>query len=275
MDFYQESKCIQKSLMVLAKFGYLRREFFWNYLSANSRSCKFRSWKLLHKTGYLEAYKRSFIGEDVFKLSKRGKRILANAGIQPVSAAHPLHFEHDDNVAHFALAAAQKGLIDSNWLSEKVLRQSSPQDVTQVFGSDLYKLPDLVFDIPLQGQHLRVAFEIERTRKSQMRYDGLVNAYAKTSGIHLVLIAFNDRSVFELIRVAARRLHYPQESRPIAFCKISELHNNWTNFPMRIGDQTLRFEQYIENLKRILQTPQKSRSDIESEKESLFARRVE
>ncbi|HEY8269794.1 MAG TPA: hypothetical protein VIG33_02830 [Pseudobdellovibrionaceae bacterium] len=169
------------------------------------------------------------------------------------------------------MAAQKKGLIDDNWLSEKVLRQSTPQDVTQVFGSELYKLPDLVFDIRLPGQPFRVAFEIERTRKAQMRYDGLVNAYAAASGVHLVLIAFNDRSVFELIRGAARRLHYPQERRPIAFCKISELHNSWTNFPMMIGDQALGFEQYIENLKSLLQTTQKSVSDIESEKESLFA----
>ncbi len=270
MDFYQESDAVKKSLMVLAKFGYLRKEFFWSYLSANSRSCKFRSWKKLLATGYLEAYQRSFIGEDVFKLSKRGKRILANAGLLPVGHAHPLHFEHDDNAIHFALASEKAGFIESNWLSEKVLRQTAPQELTKIFGAELYKLPDLVFDIRLAGQSLKVACEIERTRKAQTRYDAFVSAYSRAKGIHLVLVAYNDRSVMESIRTSAKQLSYPQSQRPIAFCKISELHKSWTNFPVMIGDQSLPFEQYIENLRRISGADRKSPSDFQSEKTSLF-----
>jgi len=266
MQFSKEPLYVQSAVLVLARFGYLRKDFFWKYLSPKSRSCKFRNWKILLATGYIEPYKRSFIGEDVFRLSRRGKRVLQNAGVNPVSAAHPLHFEHDDNAIHFALSAEKLGLIASTWTSEKVLRQSERSELSQMFGTAIEKLPDLVFEIPLANGNFRVAFEIERTRKTQSRYDALVQAYSKASQIQLVLIAYNDRSVFDSIRGSMTSLQYPSSMRPIAFCKISDLHQNFSDFPIWISGERVLFQTYIQNLRKLSGAQDLTESEYRSER---------
>lgn len=268
MSLSLQHECVTLALDVAAKFGYLRKEFFFNYLTANSRSTKFRSWKILLTTGFFEAYKRSYIGDDVFKLSARGKKYLRLNGLNPVSAAHPLYFEHDDTVVNFVLSLRKKGLIKQNYLSEKVLRCEPANLIAERFGKSIEKLPDLVFDLEIKDHEFKVAFEVERTRKSKLRYDLWVQAYAKAQKINLVILAYNDHSVYQSIQSAIKAYQYPQNLRPIAFCKISEVQKNWTNFPIQINGRTIFFESYIENLKRVAQVPFNRPSDLQSEGES-------
>ena len=237
--------------MVLAKFGYLRKEFFFSYLSANSRSTKFRNWKILLDSGFLSPYSRSFIGEDVYKLSNLGKKLLLSSGILPVSSAHPLHFEHDDHVIHLALALRQKELILDHFLSEQVLRRDGQFKAIEIFGQSIEKMPDLLFQVNLSSVSFQVAIEIERTRKSQIRYDAWVQAYAKASHLNLIIVFYNDQSVLDAIQSAVQRYRYPQNVRPIAFCKIKDLQANRTNFPISMNGKVILFENYINNLRQL------------------------
>lgn len=97
MDFNHVPYYVQSVLRVIAKLGYFRKEFFFKYLSPEARSSKFRNWRIVLGREFLEPYQRSFISEDVYKLSRQGKKLLGSAGIDFVGPPHPLYFEHDDD----------------------------------------------------------------------------------------------------------------------------------------------------------------------------------
>lgn len=198
-------------------------------------------------------------------MSYHGKKILKQSGIVPVSAAHPLHFEHDDTIINFLLSLGQKNLIQNSYLSEKVLRQLPASKVIDAIGQSPEKLPDLVFELKLTNLNFKIALEVERTRKSKPRYDHWIQSYAKAEKLNLIILAYNDHSVFQTIQGAIKFYQYPQHLRPIAFCKIQELLKNWTNFPTYINGINIPFETYIENLNRISQIPQTKSSDFQSE----------
>lgn len=264
MDFHREPYYVQKALFVIAKLGYFRKEFFFKYLSPDSRSTKFRNWGILIKKEYLEPYKRSFIGEDVYKLSRRGKKLLASAGVGFVSPAHPLHFEHDDHAANLVLSLTKQDCIKDSWQTEKELRRYQKTENLILFGGQVEKLPDLIFEIPIGEQTFRVAVEIERTRKSQDRYESFVHGYMKAAGISLILVIYNQQSTFDLISSAIKRFNYPMNERPIAFAKISDLKSHEVNLPMLIGTRVLSLNEYISNLKKLATLPSSIRSDHQS-----------
>jgi hypothetical protein len=256
---------IKLALNLAAKFGYLRKEFYFDFLTAKSRSAKFRSWKILQASGFFQAYKRSYIGEDVYKLSYRGKKVLRLAGVFPVSSAHPLHFEHDDTIVRFILSLQAKGLVKNNYMSEKMLRREPFSWVSESLGHSLVKLPDLIFDLDLNVHNFKIALEVERTRKSKFRYDQWVQAYAKAEKLDLIIVAYNDHSVFESIQSAIKAFQYPYHMRPVVFCKIADVQKDWTNFPISINGRTILLESYIENLKKISQKDLNVPSDFLSE----------
>lgn len=264
MDFHREPYYVQKTLLVIAKLGYFRKEFFFKYLSPDSRSTKFRNWGILIKKEYLEPYKRSFIGEDVYKISRRGKKLLASAGVGFVSAAHPLHFEHDDHAANLVLSLTKHDFIKDTWQTEKELRKYQRTENLVLFGGQVEKLPDLIFEIPIGEQIFRVAVEIERTRKTQDRYESFVHGYMKAAGINLVLVIYNQKSTFDLISNAIKRFNYPMSERPFAFAKISDLKSHEINFPMLVGTRVLSLQEYIGNLQKLATLTNSMRSDQQS-----------
>lgn len=264
MDFHREPYYVQKALLVIAKLGYFRKEFFFKYLSPDSRSTKFRNWGILIRKDYLEPYKRSFIGEDVYKLSRRGKKLLASAGVGFVSPAHPLHFEHDDHAANLILSLTKQDCIKDAWQTENELRRYQKTENLILFGGQVEKLPDLIFDIPIGEQTFRVAVEVERTRKSQDRYESFVHGYMKTTGINLVLVIYNQKSTFDLISSAIKRFNYPMNERPIAFSKISDLKSHEINFPILVGARVLSLQEYISNLQKLATLTTSIRSDHQS-----------
>lgn len=262
MEFLELPVFIQSVLRFISKSGYLRKSFYFNYLSPKSRSTKFRNWKLILESGYITPYNRSFIGEDVYKLSKRGKRILSNSGIEFVSATHPLHFDHDDIAIQFALACQQSKIISPNWNLERSLR------INQKDSFQNTKIPDLVFEIPLFQKSFHAVLEVERTRKSKSRYDNFVLGYRKRANADLILIAYKDESIRNHIQGSARKFQHPQDQQPIAFCKLSDLRDNPTSFKMLFDRSEIGFSQYIQNLYKLSAIHRQNQQDSQSDERS-------
>jgi len=259
MEFFELPEFIQSVLKFISKSGYLRKSFYFDYLSPKSRSTKFRNWKIILDSRYVIPYNRSFIGEDVYKLSKRGKRILSNSGIEFVSAAHPLHFDHDDLAIQFALACQQSKIISPNWNLERTLRSRQKDNFHDS------KLPDLTFEIPLIQNSLHAVLEVERTRKSKSRYDDFILGYRNVTDTDLILIAYKDESIRKHIQISAQRFQHPQDQRPLAFCKLSDLRENPTNFLMQFERSEIYFSQYIQNLHKLSASLHQNQPDPQSD----------
>lgn len=259
MRFHQEPKPIQKALMVAAKFGFLRKETFWKYLTTPNISYKYELWNKLMASGYFSAFNRLGVSENYFYLTKRGLRIINDIGFQPVTKVHPLYFEHDEIILNFALSCEAKGLIKDNWMTEKVARQLTSVDQIKYTGSVLDKIPDLIFEPSFKYQRLNCAFEVERTRKSKARYDNFVLSYNRQKSIGLVLIAYKDEYIKRSILESVKRLGYPQDQRPMVFSKISNVIASSSNFEMSLNSKKINFDEFIENMKMIdANLPEKS-----------------
>lgn len=258
MRFEKEPKAIQKALLVATKFGFLRKETFWNYLTTPNISYKYDLWNHLMESGYLAEYKRIGVAENYYCLSKRGISLMRDQGHKVVCKAHPLHFEHDEIVLSFALACENAQLINENWTTDRMLRHYLPHEQIELIGRSLDKLPDLLFELNIENLNIECALEVERSRKSKVRYDSFVLSYAKDKKTELVLVAYNDRYVVNSIQDAAKRLGYPQDSRPIIFCHIKDLMENPSNFEIQLGENKIQFDSYIQNIRKIAaQRPEK------------------
>ena len=266
MNFTKEHKVIQKSLLVAAKFGFLRKETFWNFLTSPNVSYKYDLWNYLMGTGYLTKYDRVGVAENYYCLSKKGISLLKDQGLEIVCRAHPLHFEHDEIVATFALACEKAQLIHDNWSTDRMLRHYLLQDQIQKLGRALDKLPDLLFDLNIENLKIECALEVERTRKSKTRYDSFVLSYAKDKNIGFVLVAYNDIYVLKSIQDSIRRLGYPQTARPIAFCRIKDLLEYPSEFEIEISGHKIKFDQYIKNFRQIVN---KTPEDLNTKKSVL------
>ena len=251
MKFADEPKAIQKALLVVTKFGFIRKETFWNFLTTSNVSYKYDLWNRLMASGFLAEYQRVGVAENYYCLSKKGISVMRDLGFEIVCKAHPLHFEHDEIVMNFTLACEKSQMIKENWNTDRMLRHLLPQEQVEQFGRVLEKLPDLLFEVNTENFKLEAALEVERTRKSKIRYDSFVLSYAKDKNVGLVLVAYNDRYVMRSIQEAVAKLGYPQAARPIAFCRIKELLENPTNFEIEINGHKINFELYIRNLRKI------------------------
>lgn len=259
MNFEKEPRAVQKALLVATKFGFLRKETFWNYLTTPNVSYKYDLWNHLMATGYLSEYNRIGVAENYFCLSIKGTRLMCDLGYQPVAKVHPLHFEHDEIILNFALACEKDELIKDSWRTERVARALSPVEQVKLTGGILEKYSDLLFEVNVEKIKILCALEVERTRKSKSRYDAFVLAYNRHKGIGLILVAHKDEYVKRSILESIKRLGYPQDKRPIVFCKISEILNQPSNFEISINSKKIRFSSYVNNLRSIVANqPEKS-----------------
>jgi hypothetical protein len=268
MTFAQEPKAIQKALLVASKFGFLRKETFWNYLTTPNVSYKYDLWNHLMASGYLAEYNRIGVSKNYYGLSIKGTRLLGDLGYQPVAKAHPLHFEHDEIILNFTLACEKDGLIKDSWQTERVVKQLSAVEQVKLTGAVLEKIPDLIFQPNIEKRRYLFALEVERTRKSKSKYDAFVLAYSRHKNIGLVLVAYKDEYIKRSILESMRRLGYRQGLQPIGFCKISDMISQPSNFEMTVNSEKITFNEYVENLKAIVaKRPEKS-PEIHSGKNS-------
>jgi hypothetical protein len=251
VKFSEEHPSIQKALIVAAKFGFIRKETFWKYLTKSNVSYKYDLWNRLIKTGYLKEYNRVGVAENYFCLTKAGILKMTEQGLKVVCKTHPLHFEHDEIVMNFTLSAERENLINDNWYTDRMLRHYMAYELNEKIGRPLDKLPDLLFELKIPNINIECALEVERSRKSKVRYDSLVLSYAKDKKIGLVLIAYSDRYVINSIKKSVLNLGYPQELRPIVFCKIKDVLENPSSFEVEVGNNKINFNNYIENIRRL------------------------
>jgi hypothetical protein len=237
-----------RAIEVTGRFGFLSRENFWRHITKRQKSENYVSWKRLTQSGLFKAYRGS---DQHLYLSRSGIQVLQERDASYVGKAHPMYFEHDEILMSVALACENAGLIKPTWACDAVIRKLSNVDKVRLLAAHGEKIPDLVFDLNVDGDRARVALEVERTRKSAARYDSLVLSYLTMRAVDLVLIAYNDAYTEKQIRHSIKRLGYPQGNRPMAFCKIKDLIDNPSSFPMQLGGNLIGFDRFVSNLRSL------------------------
>lgn len=264
MKFDQLNKVQQQLLLFTAKFGYFNKRIFFESSHLKARSYKYRAWTGLLDLELLSPYKRRIFGQEYFYLNKRGVALLRTKGIDPVGKVNPIYFEHDDTIMQFAMIAESSGLIKTNWINEGVLKKLPVVRINEIFNNTVIKLPDLVFELNLKNPTIRVALEVERSAKNQVRYDSLVIGYSKAKSIDLVLVVHANGFTRQAILVSMRKLGYPKSQRPIAFVDYSEFLNNPKTAVLDLDGRRISFQEYVQNIQRLSEKTGDKQGDLES-----------
>ena len=242
------SPITQRAVIVAGRFGFISRDIFWKHISRRQKSENYANWKRLTDLGI---FKVNRLSTRYLQLSRTGIQILQQMDGEYVGPAHPLYFDHDELVMGLALACENAGLIKANWQGDAVIRGQTNEERVQLLGSNSDKIPDLVFDLNVQGAKIRVALEVERARKSLHRIDSLVLSYMEMRAVDLVLIACSDRYIEQRIRDSIKKLGYPQTSRPMAFCKLGGLAERPDSFPIQLSGNVICFDKFVTNLRKL------------------------
>ena len=242
------NEMINRALIVTGRFGFMPREVFWKHISRFGRSENYINWTRLKASGLFKPYP----GQDGFlHLSRAGIHALQNQDQIYVGRSNPIYFVHDQLVMSVALACENLNLIKSGWACDAVLRSLSNVELVKIFGGSADKIPDLIFDLKDCGNQTRIALEIERSRKSGAKYDALVLSYMDMRSVNLVIIAYTDAYIERQIRHSMKRLGYPQSQRPIALCKVSDLIETPSVFPISVNGNVIGFDRLVSNLRKL------------------------
>lgn len=178
-----------------AKFGFLRKDIFFEYLCPLRESQQYVYWKALQGDGKFTTAKRN---SDVLHLTPKG---YLSIGASSIGRRHPYLLYHDGLVAKLLLELERTGLVHSFWTEAELIRE--PAEAMSILGlANADKFPDLVVDLRGRNGNWRLAVEMETSRKSRVRYDEIALAYLGMKSIDLILIVCEDAALEMEIRRA-------------------------------------------------------------------------
>lgn len=179
---------LQGALEFAGMFGFLTRDIFFEHLCPRSRSRKYANWNALVREGLFQNSKTS---KNVLYLSPKG---LNHAGGRSVRKRVHYFIGHDSLVAQIWFSLREFGGVRRSW-TEAQLRDSPSDALNILGGKNIEKLPDLVVDLATPHRTVRIAIEVEATRKSRERYDQIALAYTRLSAIDLIFFFCEDAAL--------------------------------------------------------------------------------
>lgn len=195
----EKQELLEITLELARKFGFVSRSVIWRYLGSKSTATKYRYWRFLTKRPEFTLYSEGVQSRQHLVVSAGYRRALGDGSCARTRAA--IYFEHDNYLMNFFLLLKHREVLLGCWTEQQL--KMDHLLALEVLGSvSEAKLPDLVLSLKTESTPLRVAVEIERTQKSQHRYQIIQLAYRRTSKIDLLLFGVSDEKTEVAIRKA-------------------------------------------------------------------------
>ncbi len=194
-----------------ARFGFVTRDIFFEYLCPRQRTQKFEQWNALRRD---QIIKPSSSLDHVYYLTKSARKRVRRS-VAPARSA--IFVEHDSTTASVYFELNRSGLLLRSWTDYEL--SSSPWDACSVLGTDrLEKIPDMVVDMKSKNGQLRIALETERSRKSNLRYDQASLHYLRFKNVNLVLYCCINESTMKAVeRAFSAEVFRKAEKTPVLF----------------------------------------------------------
>ncbi len=191
----KDIETLRKAQLFAARFGFITQDIFFQYLCPKGRSQSYFYWKALVDDGW---FIRSTRDMRVCYLSRKSRTLLG-AGCLPARAL--TYVDHDSQLGAFYLSMNRTDLVLRAWTEADLTR--APWEAYQILGSDrLSKIPDLILDLRTDRGFLRVAVEIEKTRKSRSRYAQMAMSYLDMPRIDLMIFGCESEVIVSETRRA-------------------------------------------------------------------------
>ncbi len=194
-----------------ARFGFVTQSLFFEYLCPRQKTQQYWYWRELERDNIIRS---SNSLDHVFYLTNTGRKQT----LRPVTPARSVFFvEHDSSTAALYFELERSGLLLQSWTDYEL--SCNPLDSCGVLGSDrLEKIPDLVVDMKSKDGRLRIAFEMERSRKSNERYGHAALQYLRFKNVNLLLYCCSTEATMKAVeRAFNAEVFRKAEKTPVLF----------------------------------------------------------
>lgn len=185
---YGDFNVMKDAATFAGRFGFLSREIFFEHLCPKSRARKYTNWDALVQNGI---FYRSRGNASVLHLTKKG---IAFAGSRSIRWRPHVYISHDTHVANVLYALSKTQLMTHGW-TEAELKEAPGDALRLLGGKNIEKVPDLLVDLKADDRAIRIAIEIEASRKSRAKYDQIALAYAGATKVDLIMFFCEDHNV--------------------------------------------------------------------------------
>lgn len=229
---------IQRAAAFAGRFGFLSREIFFKHISNHSRSATYRYWNTLITSGF---FYPSRSNPDVLHLTKQGFGI---AGCRAMKWRPHIYLTHDSHVANVWFGFNDAGLIERSWTEGQL--KESPWDTIDILGGEnIDKIPDLVVDLRGSERVVRIAVEIESTRKSKAKYDQIALAYARMPKVDLIMFFCEDSTLeYQIVAAFSSKYFLDLQKQPITIL-LDDFSKNQFSSKATIAKKARSFDELI------------------------------
>jgi hypothetical protein len=179
-------------------------------------------------------------------LSQAGRKLMGHDAATEVPT---VYLEHDEIVIRFYLHLQQMRVTEQDW-SESELKRDRALAINNLGDGTVGKIPDLLFDVRTEKEGLRCALEIERTRKSGMRYQSMRRAYERAAHVDLIIFGVADKKIEYAIRKEVSDGGLEFYGKEIGFFALADFAENKFQAVVRIAGKELSLESFFLSLGR-------------------------
>lgn len=239
----------QRALMVACelaqKFGFISRAVIWNHLAHDGIASKYKYWRFIKNALEFTPYKAGITFSHHLVLSLEYRKYLGEG--TAVSNRASIYFAHDEYLMGLILYLKAAGVVADYW-TEQELKMDRLLAIQTLGGDPDAKMPDLIFDLSTDNGLIRVAIEIERTRKSQKRYRLVHWGYSRLKRIDLLIFGVVDAKTESAIYQEFDRAVAGSQKRSIGYFSLGDFAKSGLGCELRIRGKTPKFDEFLKRV---------------------------
>lgn len=214
----------EREIRFAAKTGFLSKRLWEAFFAGGTPSWNRRLWKHFVGRGFFLEHPSALV-RDVLVLRRRHPVVMGMVGDEISAAPIAWQYEHDETVAGILLELVRAGIVQS-FVTEAELKRLQIGGRRFVESASRVKYPDAIVTVGGPSASVRIALELELSRKDPKRYRQCLDAYASRRDVDRVIFIARAGIVFESLKRAMRETYYPDWERPIGFSKLDDWKKN-------------------------------------------------
>lgn len=218
---------LEAIFQIVVKCGFITKPLLSDLFSIQNQRTVDRLSLAVSQSNFFDTYLRTLDFQG-WRLSRAGKYECRSRGL---TASYPPQISsrfHDEMAISIAVRLQRLGLV-TDWSPESQFIVQPSNRLMVSNDNRGQKYPDLVLTLSISGLPLRVAVELELSRKSLSRYEKALTGYKAVRGVEVVIFAVNSSAIRSAIESALRRTRFDQNRLPILFVDAQAFRKNPAN----------------------------------------------
>tara|TARA_B110001454_G_scaffold219194_1_gene251338 strand:- start:92400 stop:93149 length:750 start_codon:yes stop_codon:yes gene_type:complete len=225
------SKNAAEAVRFVAKVGSLEREIWYKLFGQGT--LRWKQMQLQHLINRkIFKYNTSKHGHDAVVIDRFGVELIKSMGWQHVNTIYPHEIEHDVTIGAGAWEIEKAGFCQK-WMTERELKSQKLDNFKLDLKNDGIKYPDIVCRIHGKTTSPIVAFEYEKTSKTNWRYNKTIKAYSEGFNFSYIFFVVANASIEQTIKKAMQYIQDGQLNSKIGFISVEDWKRNPLNAKIR------------------------------------------